>query len=156
MEKLLKPENEIYNLESALDSVEASLHTYNLNGKRNILSGASDYDLTFERFERFMNGELDKTEWILNYAMFDNCDSIDDAKKEWQNRCKRVVGNVKLLINKIEAHRDDFPNYPDWLKNRCSFATDKLLNYLIKYLKEDTDLSEIDFISIQPESRKIH
>ena len=150
MIKLVKPEHDLYRLEAVLVNTTAALHPYLLNGKRNPLIGKSDFDLEFERFEKFITGKENVNLLFPNTIEFKNCNTQEEAKVEWQKICKKIVASVKYNIGLIEPHKNEIITYPTWLHSRCEFAINKFYKYFIEYLQRDADLKDIDFDSIEP------
>lgn len=158
MEKieLIRPENDLFNLERHLMNVDLALDSYILDRQKNPLVGTSEIDETFSRLSELHLGKRSFVSFAPNAIIFPNeIKSQSDANKRWVETCKALCSNVKFYCERIKGKSDLFPKLPIWLRTRCEFVNDYFYNYFIEYLLKDELLKDIDFINLPAKKSSI-
>ena len=158
MEKieLIRPENDLFNLERHLMNIDLALDSYLLDKQKNPLVGKSEIDETFSWLSELHLGKRTFVSFAPNAIIFPNeIKSQSDANKRWVETCKALCSNVKFYCEKIKGKSDLFPKLPIWLRTRCEFVNDYFYNYFIEYLLKDESLKDIDFINLPAKKSSI-
>lgn len=151
MEKieLIRPENDLFNLERHLMNIDLALDSYLLDKQKNPLVGTSEIDETFSRFSELHLGKRTFVSFTPNAIIFPNeIKSQSDANKRWVATCKALCSNVKFYCEKIKRKSELFPKLPIWLRTRCEFVNEYFYDYFIEYLLKDELLNGIDFSNL--------
>ena len=154
--ELIRPENDLFNLERHLMNIDLALDSYLLDKQKNPLVGTSEIDETLSRLSELHLGKRTFVSFVPNVIIFPNeIKSQSDANKRWVETCKALCSNVKFYCGKIKGKSDLFPKLPIWLRTRCEFVNEYFYNYFIEYLLKDELLKDIDLINLPAKKSSI-
>ena len=151
MEKieLIRPENDLFNLERHLMNIDLALDSYLLDKQKNPLVGTSEIDETFSRFSELHLGKRTFVSFTPNAIIFPNEIKLQsDANRRWVATCKALCSNVKFYCEKIKRKSELFPKLPAWLRTRWEFVNEYFYDYFIEYLLKDELLNGLDFSNL--------
>lgn len=147
--ELIRPENDLYNLERHLMDVDLALDAYLLDKQKSPLIDTGENDETFSRLSELHFGKRTFVSFAPNAIVFPNeIKSQIDANRKWIETCIVLTSNVKFYCEKIKEKSELFSMLPVWLRNRCEFVKEFFYNYFTEYLAKDSLLKDIDFNNI--------
>ena len=154
--KLIRPENDLYNLERHLMDVDLALDSYLLDKQKSPFIGTDENDETFFRLSDLHFGKRTFVSFAPNAIVFPNeIKSQTDANRKWIETCIALTSNVKFYCEKIKGKSDLFSKLPVWLRKRCEFVKEYFCDYFTEYLAKDDLLKGIDLNNIPAKKSSI-